>query len=89
VGVKNSLPNMIDIIKRAAVDAVNASKPVDIMFGVVAAVSPLSVKIDQRFTLDAGFLIELKPQNTYEAGAKLVLLRMAGGQKFLVLGEVL
>ena len=61
------MPNMIDIIKRAAIDAVNASMPVDIIFGVVTTSTPLNVKINQRLTIDADFLLELKPQTTYKA----------------------
>lgn len=52
--------NMIQIIKQAAMEAVDASNPTRVFFGTVLSTSPLSVKIDQKFTLTQDFLILTK-----------------------------
>lgn len=115
------MASLLDLIKSAGVDAVGASNPVNVLFGEVMSVNPLSVKVDQRFTLPADFLIvpasmikfEINLQhghqytdggsgrNTSEAlaekivirpglkaGDKVLLLRIQGGQKFLILDKV-
>ncbi|WP_129600483.1 DUF2577 domain-containing protein [Anaerophilus nitritogenes] len=48
---------MLNAIKQAAMDAIDASSPVKIHFGEVTSVSPLEVKVDQRFTLTSDFLV--------------------------------
>ena len=52
-----SLPNLIEIIKQAAVEAVKASNPCAIMFGKVISTSPLKINVEQRLTLDESHLI--------------------------------
>ncbi|TGE37637.1 DUF2577 domain-containing protein [Desulfosporosinus fructosivorans] len=113
--------SLLDVIKNAGMDAVGASNPVTIMIGEVITVNPLSVKVEQRFTLTADFLIVPESmrlfeidlehahqytdngfsRNTAEAlitkivihpglkgGDKVLLLRVQGGQKFLILDKV-
>ncbi|EHQ92089.1 DUF2577 domain-containing protein [Desulfosporosinus youngiae] len=115
------MPSLLDVIKAAGMDAMGASNPVTIMFGEVAAVDPLSVRVDQRFTLPADFLIvpeslikyELDLMHTHQytdsgssretsealnskviirpglkVGDKVLLLRVQGGQKFVILDKV-
>lgn len=43
--------DLVKIIKKAAVDAVNASKPANIVFGKVVSKSPLKIKVDQKLIL--------------------------------------
>lgn len=51
------MPNLIEIIKKAAVEAVAASSPCSILFGKVISTSPLQISIEQRLTLDESHLI--------------------------------
>lgn len=51
------MPNIVEIIKMAAVEAVNASSPVAIVFGEIVSISPLKINIEQRLTLDESHLI--------------------------------
>jgi hypothetical protein len=53
----NSLPNLIELIKKAALDAVEASKPCAVMFGKVTSISPLKVNVEQKLTLTEAQLI--------------------------------
>ena len=94
---------MINLIKKAAKDAIEASNPVSILYGEVLESDPLKILVDQRFTLTKSFLIQtdsttelsltingaqytLRPP--LQAGDKVVLVRMQGGQKYLVLDKV-
>lgn len=115
------MPSLLDVIKAAGIDAVGASNPVNVLFGEVLNSNPLSVKVDQRFTLPADFLIVPESLTRYEvdlththqytddgsarttatalttklivrpglkAGDKVLLLRVQGGQKFVILDKV-
>jgi len=108
---------MLNAIRQAALTAVEAAAPVAVMFGTVTKTNPLEVNVDQRFTLDADFLIvpesltrlevDLRHAHTapggttgdaltqpvvirrgLQAGDRVALLRVQGGQKYLILDKV-
>jgi hypothetical protein len=49
--------DMVQIMKRMALDAVNASKPTSLRFGKVISTSPLKIQVEQKMTLTKEFLI--------------------------------
>lgn len=49
--------DLLKIIKQAAVNAVDASKPVNIVFGVVISTSPLQIQIEQKLILEKEQLV--------------------------------
>lgn len=54
------MPDAVELVKtmkRAAVDAVNASKPVEVCFGKVTSASPLKILVEQKMTLGAAQLV--------------------------------
>lgn len=51
------LNTLVKAVKRAAVDAVNAAKPVSYCLGEVVSTNPLKITIDQKMTLTAAQLI--------------------------------
>lgn len=51
------MANLIELIKQAAVDAVNASNPAAFYFGTVTSASPLIINIEQKIELTEEFLI--------------------------------
>lgn len=57
---------LMKIIKRAAVDAVNASKPVEVCFGKVTSVSPLKILVEQKMTLGKEQLILTRNVTDYK-----------------------
>lgn len=94
------MADLLNIVKQAAVDAVKASNPVALMTGTVIKDNPLEVKVDQRFTLPADFLIlpqsmqrkELVINGTsyvisegVQTNDNVLLLRVQGGQKYILL----
>ena len=119
----------VELIKRAALAAVVASNPVNVLFGTVTSSSPIEINIDQKFPLDEQELIltrnvtdytvsmtvdhqtetaeggsgetafashyhgykgekEYIVHNGLKAGEKVILIRMQGGQKYLVLDRL-
>jgi hypothetical protein len=73
VGV-NSLYNADDLlkmIKKTAVDAVNASKPANMVFGKVISTSPLKIKIDQKLILTSAQLVLSKSVTNYRLSVTL------------------
>ena len=60
------MPNLLQIIKKAAIEAVEASSPAKVMHGTVTSVSPLNIRIEQRFTIPEEFLTLTKNVRDYE-----------------------
>ncbi len=123
--------SLLSILKKAGVDAVDASKPVAVLFGTVIRNSPLEINVEQRFNLTREFLVltasvqskevtlNLSHSHKYEdaisvddneteeketgqalsnisvpireglsVGDAVVLLRVQGGQQYVVLDKV-
>ena len=139
---------LLNTIKQAATEAVDAGKPVQVCFGKVTNSSPLQILVDQKMTLDSSFLVltrnvtdfttmvtvqwatekeeathkhqlknistddgakivsaytetqnakhthdiegtkQMTIHNALEKGEEVVLLRMQGGQKYIVLDRI-
>lgn len=63
------MPNaveLIKLIKRTAVDAVNAAKPTEVCFGKVIGVSPLKITVEQKMTLTAAQLVLTRNVTKYK-----------------------
>lgn len=62
---------LIDIIKRASLEAEDSRQPCDLRFGTVVSVSPLKVQITNQFTLPAGLLIVPEHLTDYKVSVTL------------------
>lgn len=80
--------NLIEIIKRAALDAVTASKPTDVVEGVITSVSPLRIQVSQMQILDNTFLIVMDSVKSLKYGERVAMIRTQGGQRFYVIGRL-
>lgn len=110
---------IIPIIKKAAVDAVNSTQPVQFVFGTVTSTSPLKIQVTPKLTLGAANLVvagslskksikvtvdgntgttedhihsvdipvTITIDNSLKKGDSVVLARMQGGNKYLVLDK--
>lgn len=58
--------DLVKLIKKAAVEAVNASKPANMVFGKVISASPLKVKVDQKLILTKAQLVLSRNVTNYE-----------------------
>lgn len=52
-----SIANLVQLIKKAAYEAIEASKPAKFSYGVVVSIKPLSIRIDPKLTLSSDFLV--------------------------------
>ena len=80
------LIDLIQSIKKAALEAIEAEEPVALFMGRVESEEPLRVRLNQRLTLSGERLVFLKEEEPPEEDDKLALLRFTGGQRYLVLG---
>lgn len=63
------LPDAVELVKavkRAALEAVESSKPVNVYFGRVVAVSPLQINVEQKMTLGSAQLVLTRNVTDYE-----------------------
>lgn len=51
------MPDLLSIIKQAAMEAVENSQPAAVMYGTVKSESPLTVLVEQKMTLTSEFLV--------------------------------
>lgn len=85
------MPNdsLIMLIKKAAMDAVRASKPCDTQTGRVISLSPLQVNVGQKLPLSAEFLeVTTTAAERMKTGSRVLLLRQSGGQKYTVVDTI-
>lgn len=73
--------NLLELIKRAAVDAVEASDPVRVIVGEVMKETPLEIKVDDFLTLDEDYLILCRDVTDYEVQMEVdhQVEKMSGG----------
>lgn len=58
--------DLLIVIKKAAIEAVNASKPTAIVYGKVISASPLKINIEQKMTLTAAQLVLTRNVTDYK-----------------------
>ena len=58
--------DLVKAMKKAAVEAVNASKPSNMIFGKVISESPLKIKVDQKLILTSTQLVLARDVTDYE-----------------------
>lgn len=58
--------DLLKVIKKAAIDAVNASKPTSIVYGKVISIEPLQINVEQKITLTDAQLILTRNVTDYE-----------------------
>ncbi len=94
---------LLELVKRAGIGAMEASSPTAALLGQVLTVQPLTVLVDQRFTLPEEFLLvpeslrerrvdiggeQLILNRGLEANDSVLLLRVQGGQQYIVLDRM-
>ena len=77
---------LVQSVKRAAMEAVESQVPAAPCIGSVIEDSPLVVQLNQRLALPGRRLLFMEGQKEPRKGDNLALLRFVGGQKYLVLG---
>lgn len=82
--------NLVQLIKKIAIEAINTEKPCDYRIGVVTCINPLEVNISQNMTLDEDFLrfTNTIMEQQLENGDKVLMIRKHGGNEYVVLDKV-
>lgn len=82
--------DLLKLIKKAAVEAVEASKPMSICFGKVASTSPIKVIADQKINLTKAQLVltETVTKEPLQKDDEVILLRQQGGQKYIMIDRI-
>ena len=60
------LPNAVELVKQAAVEAVEATKPVQFLFGKVISVSPLKIQVSAKSIYTEKMLILTRSVTDFE-----------------------
>ena len=82
---------LIDIIKRASLDAIENAQLCDLRYGTVTSVSPLKVQITNQFTIPASLLVvpkRLKSEDPLKKSDKVALIRQKGGRSYFILDKI-
>lgn len=116
--------DFLKLMKKTAMEAVDASKPANMVFGKVLSASPLKIMVDQKLILNEAQLglsrnvtdyeVEMtvdhstesgtdgdgghthgykgkktfKVHNALKSGEEVVLVQVAGGQKYIVIDRI-
>ena len=67
------MARLTELIKQAAVEAVNASNPAAFYFGTVTSVSPLIINVEQKMNLSEEFLILSSAVKDHQVDMTLIL----------------
>lgn len=84
------MPNIADMIRVLAVQSVEASKPVERVFGVVTNLEPFTIQVNEKLVLSNNFLVITQTVKNYinwkyiDVGDKVVMTRQKGGQLYIV-----
>jgi len=80
--------DLLNIIKKAAIDAVKQAQPCNVLFGRIESVNPLRVRINQKLILSSEFLVLTRTMWNCQVGENVVVLKAQGGQKYIVLDRL-
>ena len=80
------MPNFVELIKQIAAGVYDAKRPVEICYGKVQSLSPFTVRLDQKKVLTKeDFIVPCgTTTESFDVGEALILLRMQGGQQYLI-----
>ena len=86
------MPNyniLLNVMKQAGMNANEANRPVNVCFGKVVNLSPIKISIDQKLTLGSMQLVLTQSvADTLELDDVVVIIRVQGGQKYVVIDKV-
>lgn len=65
------MPNAVEVVKRAAVEAVEAGKPVNLLFGQVISAAPLKIQVDQKSIYTEKMLVLTRNVTDFEVDVSI------------------
>ena len=86
----HDMKQFLQLVKQAAIEAIDARKPCDVMFAKVESISPVAVSLENMLLLPEELLVFIEGvKDKLSVGCRVILLRKSGGQQYVVLGVVL
>lgn len=82
-----SMQGFVEQVKKIALNAVESTKPMIVQYGTVIAESPLQIQISQKQIYGKEFFVTRAGQTEFKTGDVLILLRINGGQQYLIFGK--
>lgn len=85
------MSDIITTIKKAALEAVKASSPSNLVFGKIESFEPVSVCLEEKISITGKFLCvgtvvqQLIENEKINIGDRIILLKQEGGQKFFAM----
>lgn len=86
--VRKMAQTAVGLVKQAAVEAVQAEKPLELRFGSVVSSSPLTVRVEEKLLLTSAFLLIPERLTDLLPGDRVALLRVQGGGRYLLLDRL-
>lgn len=82
--------NLLNVMKQAGSNATDAKNPVHVCFGKVTSTSPLKILVEQKIILGSMQIVLTKSmiEDALVIGDEVILLRVQGGQKYVVMDKV-
>ena len=81
--------DFINTIKQVAIEAVKSTRPQETLFATITSLNPLEMKVENGQIVDEDYLVPTQAaKNGLEQGEKVAVLRIQGGQRFLILDKV-
>ncbi|OSA89560.1 UNVERIFIED_ORG: hypothetical protein B2H93_15980 [Clostridium botulinum] len=101
------MANLNELMKYIAINAIEQTKPMNLLYGEVKSINPLSICVNQKKTYTEEFLVLTRNVTDYDSYIKqengekkkytihnslkvgdiVILLRIQGGQEFIVLDK--
>ena len=79
---------LLKLIKKIVLETISTTEPTSVLYGEVLEVSPLKIKVDNRYIIDSDFIVVPSHIIGIIVGDKLTLLKTNSGQEFIVIGKV-
>lgn len=76
---------LLEVLKKVALNTMEASQPADYVFGVVTQKTPLKIKVEQKMELSKAQLVLCERVTPLEKDDEVVLMKKKGGQQYLVI----
>lgn len=81
--------NLVQLIKKIAMEVYSESKPCDVMTGRVMSESPLKISVGNKMILDSDFVVvSSTAKEKMKKKATVIMIRQNKGQKFFVIDTV-
>lgn len=85
----HDMKKFLQLVKQAAVEAIRAQKPCDVMYATVQSIEPVSIRIENSVNIPEEMLILTRNVKSQIAvNDSVAVIRKQGGQKYFIAGVI-